>query len=178
MATMPRTTTTAGAAPPRVSTPVRRAANWPPAEAFKIHVDQASPALSSSVGSSTPTADVAAMVNSPLPASISGFALRDKAIRAPAMIRPATATATAIGRVHCWSLPTAGSAARSGEGSWTHQSMLLVTIQLTPDWIAPAIPDSASSAAVPAAAPMTEPTTLPTTQAGSSSTGHDISDHP
>ena len=56
--------------------------------------------------------------------------------------------------------------------------MLLVTIQLTPDWIAPAIPDSASLAAVPAAAPMTEPTTLPTTQAGSSSTGHDISDHP
>jgi hypothetical protein len=53
--------------------------------------------------------------------------------------------------------------------------MLLATIQATPDWIALAIPFSASEAAAPA----TEPTTLPMTmQAGSISAGHDIRDHP
>ena len=56
--------------------------------------------------------------------------------------------------------------------------MLLVTIHDTPDWIADAIPLSASLATVPAAAPATAPTTLPTRQAGTIRTGHDIRAHP
>ena len=110
MATMPSTTTTAGLAPFRVSTLVSRAANWPPVEAWSTQEDQASPARSSSDGSSTPTAEVAAMTTSPEPTSMSGFALRVRAIRPPAMITPSTATAMASGRIHCWSWPTAGLA--------------------------------------------------------------------
>ena len=132
MATMPSTTTTAGVAPLRVSTLVSRAANCPPVDSCKTQEDQASPALSSSEGSSTPTAEVAAMTTSPEPTSISGFALRVSAIRPPAMITPSTATATASGRIHCWSWPTAGSPARSGEGTWTHQVRVWVTIQEHP----------------------------------------------
>jgi hypothetical protein len=56
------------------------------------------------------------MTTSPEPTSMSGFALRVKAIRPPAMITPDTATATASGRIHCWSWPTTGSPARSGDG--------------------------------------------------------------
>ena len=82
MATMPSTTTTAGLAPLRVSTLVSREANWPPVDACSTHEDQASPACSSSDGSSTPTAEVAAMTTSPEPTSMSGFALRVSAIRA------------------------------------------------------------------------------------------------
>ena len=179
IATMPRTTTTAGAASPVMdSRPVSRAPNCPPAEACSTQLLQASPAFSRSVGSSTPTAEVTAMVTSPDPVSISGFGLRVSAIFPPATITPKTATMAAIGSIHCWSLPTAGSVARSGDGSFTHQLTLLAVIQATPDWMALAIPLSASLAAAPAAAPATEPITLPATQAGSSSTGHDISAHP
>ena len=94
------------------------------------------------------------------------------------MIRPSTATAAASGSIHCWRLLTAGWPARSGDGTLTHQVTLLVTIHDTPDWIADAIPLSASLATDPAAAPATEPTTLPTMQAGLIRTGHDIRAHP
>ena len=57
------------------------------------------------------------MVASPDPTSISGFALRVRAIRAPATITPKTATAAAIGSIHCWRLFTAGSPARSETGA-------------------------------------------------------------
>ena len=87
---------------------------------------------------------------------------------------PKTATAAAIGSIHCCSRVTAGSPARSGDGTWTHQLTLLAVIHATPDWMALAIPLSASLAAVPAAEPRAEPMTLPATQAGSSSTGHDM----
>ena len=175
MATMPSTTTTAGLWPPRVSTLVSRAANCPPVDSCRTHEDQASPALSSSDGSTTPTAEVAAMTTSPAPTSISGFALRVRAIRPPAMITPSTATATASGRIHCWIWPTAGSPARSGDGTCTHQVRVCVTIQLTPDSTALAIPPSAPAAAVPATAPAA---LAATRHAGERSTGHDISGHP
>ena len=175
MATMPSTTTTAGLAPLRVSTLVSRAANCPPVEACSTHEDHASPALSSSDGSSTPTAEVAAMTTSPEPTSMSGFALRVSAIRPPAMITPSTATATASGRIHCWSWPTAGSPARSGDGTCTHQVTVCVTIQVIPDWTALAIPLSAPDAAAPA----TAPTALwATRQLGAIRTGHISGPHP
>ena len=72
------------------------------------------------------------MTTSPEPTSMSGFALRVSAIRPPAMITPSTATATASGRIHCWSWPTAGSPARSGDGTCTHQVRVWVTIQADP----------------------------------------------
>ena len=84
---------------------------------------------------------------------MSGFARRVSAIFPPAMISPSTATATASGSIHCWSWPTAGSPARSGDGSCTHQVEVWVTIQVIPDSIAAAIPFSAPEAAVPATAP-------------------------
>ena len=83
MATMPSTTTTAGVDPPRVSTLASRVVNWPPVDAWSTQLDQASPALISSVGSSTPTAEVAAMTASPEPTSMSGFARRVSAIFRP-----------------------------------------------------------------------------------------------
>ena len=175
IATMPSTTTTAGVAPLRVSTLVSRAANCPPADSCKTHEDQASPALSSSEGSSTPTAEVTAMTTSPEPTSISGSALRVSAIRPPAMITPRTATAIASGRIHCWSWPTAGCPARSGEGTWIHQVRVWVTIHDTPDSMAVAIPLSAPLAAVPVIAPTAWPATM---QDGEMSTGHTISGHP
>ena len=64
--------------------------------------------------------------------SASGFAVRVSAIFPPA------ATATATGPTHCCRWPTAGSAARSGEGTFTHQSTVFDTTQATPDWITPA----------------------------------------
>ena len=172
MATMPSTTTTDGVDPPRVSTLTSRGVNWPPVDAWSTQVDQASPALSSSEGSSTPTAEVAAMTASPEPTSMSGFARRVSAIFPPAMISPSTATATVSGSIHCWSWPTAGSPARSGDGTCTHQVEVWVTIQVIPDSIAAAIPLSAPRRAVPATAPATLPTT---TQAGEMSTGQAIS---
>ena len=92
------------------------------------------------------------MVASPDPTSISGFALRVRAILAPATITPKTATAAAIGSIHCWRLFTAGSAARSGDGSLTHQLTLLAVTQATPEEMALAIELSASLATVPATA--------------------------
>ena len=149
MPTMPRTTTAAGAAcgPPRTRTLVSRAPNWPPAEAFSTQSDHASPAFSSSDGSSTPTAEVAATVTSPEPTSTSGLAFRVRAIRPPAMIMPTAATAAENGNIHCWSWATAGSPARPGDGTRTRQSTLLETTNATPDSTAAAIPDSASPAA-------------------------------
>ena len=83
------------------------------------------------------------MTASPEPTSMSGFARRVSAIFPPAMISPSTATATASGSIHCWSWPTAGSPARSGDGTCTHQVEVWVTIQVIPDSIAAAIPLSA-----------------------------------
>ena len=118
------------------------------------------------------------MITRPDPTSMSGLALRVRAILPPAMIRPSTATAAASGSIHCCRRLTAGWPARSGDGTLTHQVMLLVTIHDTPDWIAEAIPLSASLATVPAAAPAAAPITWPSRQAGSIRTGHDTGAHP
>ena len=101
IAMRPRTTTTAGAAPVKLSRVFSREANWPPVEALSTQSDQASPAWSSRSGSSTPTAEVAAMMTRPDPTSMRGLALRVRAILPPAMIRPSTATAAASGSIHC-----------------------------------------------------------------------------
>ena len=66
-----------------------------------------------------------------------------------------------MGSSHCWMRVTAGSAARSGEGSRTHQVAVLTTIHRTPASIAWAIPLSTSPAAL---AP--DLITLPAAQAG------------
>ena len=133
IATMPRTSTAPDAAPVSVTSSASREPNWPPVDTCSTHEDQASPAFSSISGSSTPTADVAAMIARPEPTSISGFALRVTAIFPAAAIIASTATATVTGSSHRCSAPTAGSVARSGDGTLTHQSTVPATIQSTPD---------------------------------------------
>ena len=103
IATTPNISTTAGAAPPpRFSSRVSRWVNWPPVETCSTHADQASPALSSSVAAVTPSVLAAARVSRPPVTSSSGLARRVSAIRAPAAITPATATAAVTGSSHRW----------------------------------------------------------------------------
>ncbi len=164
IAITPNTRTTAGAAPPpRVSSRVSRWVNWPPVEACRTHADQASPALSSTVAVARPRVLAAARASSPPVTSMSGLARRVSAIRAPAAMTPATATAVVTGSSQCCIALTAGSPDKLGEGIRSHQVAVLVTIHVTPSVTAWAIPLSTSPAALLAADLMR----LPATQAGS-----------
>src|SRR5580704_1834303 len=149
---MPKIRTTAGAAvPPRTRRLASRWEKWQPVETCKIHADQASPALSISVGTTVPTVVAEARVSRPPVTSSSGLARRAITIRAPAAIVAPTATAAVIGRSQDWMRVIAGSAARSGDGIVTHQATVFVTVQRTPSLIAFARPDSTSDAAEDAA---------------------------
>ena len=115
---------------------VRRSVNCPPVDCCRIQVDQASPALSSRVTTATPIVDAAAIVTRPPVTSSSGLALRVMAIRAPAAIIPAAATAAATGSSHCCIRATAGSVARSGDPILIHQLAVFATVQRTPSLMA------------------------------------------
>ena len=105
----------------------------------------------------------AARVSSPPVTSSSGLARRVSAIRAPAAITPATATAAVTGSSQRCIAAIAGSPARFGEGMRSHQVAVLATIHLTPSLTAWAIPLSTSPATLLVADLMR----LPATQAGS-----------
>ena len=88
--------------------------------------------MSSRVTTATPIVDAAAIVTRPPVTSSSGLALRVIAIRAPAAIIPAAATAAVTGSSHCCIRATAGSAARSGEPMPVHQLAVFATVHRTP----------------------------------------------
>ena len=153
-AKMPSTITRPGTtgpfeAVPSASSSTNRAEKFPPVDAFSTALLNESPALSSMVGSSVPSAVTAAMASSPVPRSASGAALRVMIIRIPVTMNPSSATVMVNGHSHCCIRCGTGSVVRSGEGILIHKETVSLAMAAT----APPIALASALTAPPATAP-------------------------